>query len=126
MKKIMLSIIVLVFIISLIIVGSYAATKSDQEKLNRQHIEWVKKCLQDFSSIKPGMSRGEIEKKFRADGGLHDPYSVRFTHPSCRYFKIDVTFGKIRNVDDQNRGLGEKDDKVINVSKPYIERPFYD
>jgi len=126
MKRIILGFIILVFIILSVIVGSYAATKIDHEKLNREHIEWVKKCLQDFNSIKPGITRGEIEKKFRHDGGLiASPFSVRFTHPSCPYFKIDVRFVSKSNTDDQS-WKWEKEDKVDSVSKPYIERPFYD
>ncbi|MBA7668207.1 hypothetical protein ES703_76316 [subsurface metagenome] len=115
MKKTTLSIIVLTFIISLIVCGAYAATKSDQDKLNRQHVVWVKKCLQDFKSIKPGMKRSEIDKKFQTDGGLTGgPYYVRFKHPSCHYFKIDVTFKeKKRNADDQNRVGGRKKTKLV-------------
>jgi len=126
MKKITLGIIILIFIISSIIVGSYAATKSNKRKLNEERIAWVKKCLQDFNALKPGITRGEIEKKFRMDGGLiASPYSARFTHPSCPYFKIDVRFVSKRNADKEDLGF-EKEDKVDSISKPYIERPFLD
>ncbi len=123
MKKITLGMIILIFIISSIIVGSYAATKSDQRKLNEERIAWVRKCLQDFKSIKPGITRGEIEKTFRMDGGLiASPFSVRFLHPSCSYFKIDVRFV----INKSNIDGWAKGDRVESVSKPYIERPFYD
>ena len=88
----------------------------------RQHIDWVAKCLADFESIKPGMRREDIEERFPLDGGLQFPSPVRFLHPSCSYFKIDVEFDFERDPGDQNRAIKGKDDKVTDVSRPYIER----
>ncbi len=88
--------------------------------------EWVQACLRDFESIKAGMTREQVEKKFPMDGGLQTASPTRFVHPQCRYFKIEVGFEFQRDEADGNRAVMGKTDKVIAVSKPYLERPFAD
>jgi len=39
---------------------------------------------------------------------------------------MDVEFDFKRNPADQNRAITGKEDKVIRVSKPYIEEPDFD
>ena len=72
------------------------------------------------------MTRGQVEARLTTDGGLQGVSPVRFAHPACAYFKVDVAFEVKRNAADQNRALVDKADKVTKVSKPYIERPFSD
>ena len=93
---------------------------------DKEHTEWVEKCLADFKSIKAGMTRHEVEGKLMMDGGLQGAFPVRYIHPACPYFKIDVEFAFKKNAADQNRAITGKDDKVTRVSKPYIETPFLD
>ncbi len=88
--------------------------------------QWVESCLKDFESIKTGMTRAQVEAKVTMDGGLQNVSPVRFAHPACGYFKIDVEFAFKRNAADQNRAIADKADKVTKVSKPYIERPILD
>ena len=88
--------------------------------------QWVEKCLRDFASIKVGMPRSGIERKFPMDGGLQSVSPVRFTHPACAYFKMDVEFDFKRDAAGQNRAIWGKDDKCTKVSKPYIESPCRD
>lgn len=86
----------------------------------------VQKCLRDFETIKAGMTRSEVESRFPRDGGIQAFSLVRFVHPACPYFKIDVEFDCKRNAADQNRAIRSKDDKATKISKPYIESPFAD
>ena len=93
---------------------------------NKDCTRWVEKCLKDFQSIKPGMTRHEVENKFTMDGGLQMVSRVRFSHPTCAYFMIDVEFETKRDPADQNRAIWGKDDRVTKISKPYIESPAGD
>jgi len=104
----------------------YAQGQPPRGEADKVCTQWVWGCLRDFESIKPGMTRGEIESKFPMDGGLQSVSPVRFTHPACAYFKIDVEFDFKRNAADQNRAIWGKDDKATKVLKPYIERPVSD
>lgn len=92
----------------------------------RDRVTWVAKCLKDFQAIKVGMTRQHVEKRFHLDGGLQGVSPVRFTHPECPYFKIDVEFSFKRNPQDQNRAITSPDDRATKVSKPYFETPYLD
>ncbi|MBL7214470.1 MAG: hypothetical protein ISS71_02195 [Phycisphaerae bacterium] len=91
-----------------------------------EYEKWVIKCLKDYEFIKPGVTRAEIMRKFPMDGGLQTISPVRFVHPECSFFKVDVSFTFERDYTDQGRAIMGKNDKVVEVSKPYIENPFYD
>ena len=86
----------------------------------------IASCLKDFETLKPGMSRSEISRLFPLDGGIHRISVVRFTHPDCPYFKVDVEFEFDRNPDDQNRPTRGDNDRSTKISKPYLEAPFLD
>jgi hypothetical protein len=79
-----------------------------------------------FSVDQAGMARGEIEKRFAMDGGLQSVSTVRFTHPECGYFKIDVEFDFKRDEKEQGRAIWSPGDKATKVSRPYIEAPCMD
>jgi hypothetical protein len=91
-----------------------------------QNVELAGECFKNFESITNGMTRGEVEKKLMMDGGLRTVSPVRFIDPGCPHFKIKVEFGFKRDARDQNRAGESQDDKVIDVSKPYLEEPFTD
>lgn len=93
---------------------------------HNEHEAWVAKCLDDFKEIKPGMMRAEIEKRMTKDGGLQSYVTVRYVHPECSYFKIDVEYSVKRNPAEQGRVVPSADDKAVKVSKPYIENPHGD
>ena len=86
----------------------------------------VEQCLKDLESITNGMTRAQVGSKLRPDGGLRSASPVRFVHPECPYFKINVEFEFKRDPADQNRAVESGDDKVIRVSKPSLERPVSD
>jgi hypothetical protein len=104
----------------------YAQALPPRGEPDKDRTKWVDRCLGDFEFIKVGMRRAEIEGRLSKDGGLQVVSPVRFAHPACGYFKIDVEFDFKRNAADQNRAMWGKDDKATKVSKPYIERPFVD
>ena len=94
--------------------------------MKRDRTEWVQQCLKDFETIHPGMTRQEIKKKFPMDGGLQSFSAVRFVHPDCPYFKIDVEFELKKDIKNRNRAIHTQEDMAIKISKPYIERPIID
>ena len=93
------------------------------EGIDSQKLELV---LQDFESIRIGMTRAEVMTQFRMDGGLHSPSEMRFLHPLCSYCKVTVGFDFERDSQDQNRAIMAETDRVVAVSEPYLERPFFD
>ena len=91
-----------------------------------KNVELTGDYLKVFESITNGMSRAEVEREFQMDGGLQSASPVRFIHSGCPNFKVNVEFDFKRNGADQNRAVIGKEDKVIRVSRPYLERPFMD
>jgi hypothetical protein len=104
----------------------YSQVHSAPTAVDLERARWVAECLKDFESIKVGMTRSQIEQRFPLDGGIQGVSIGRFAHPACPYFKIDASFEFKRNAADQNRAIRADEDKVVKVSKPYIESPFYD
>lgn len=90
------------------------------------HIRWVEACLTDLEAIEVGMTRAEVESKLQMDGGLQAVSRVRFAHPNCPYFKLDVEFEVERDSSNKSRAVRGKDDTVKQISKPYVERPYID
>lgn len=115
-----------VAVILVVSAALYSAHGKPPRTPDRDHTAWVEKCLEDFNSVKKGATRHEVDAKFAMDGGLQGVSPVRYTHPACQYFKIDVEFDYKTNAADQNRAIQGKDDKVTRMSKPYVERPFLD
>lgn len=91
-----------------------------------KNVEFGGECLKNFESITNGMARAEVEKRLTMDGGLQSVSPVRYIDPGCPGFKISVEFDFKKDTTDQNRAIQAGDDKVIRVSKPYLERPFAD
>lgn len=91
-----------------------------------QNVEVIGGCLKNFESITNGMTRTEVERRLTMDGGLQGVSPVRFVDPKCPGFKINVEFDFKKDAADQGRAIFGKDDKVVHVSKPYLERPFMD
>ena len=91
-----------------------------------KNIEVAGDCLKNFESITNGMTRAEVKRRLEMDGGLTGASPVRFIDPKCPGFKITVEFDFKKDAADQGRAITSGADKVIRVSKPYLERPFMD
>lgn len=125
MKRIL--ILLAVFILAVIAVFSVRGLATEVDgKQKMERIAWVAKCLSDFRQIKPGMTRAEIEKRMHIDGGFQGYVTVRYFHPECSYFKIDVDFSVKQDQGKQGQIVSSADDKAMKVSKPYIENPQFD
>jgi hypothetical protein len=106
--------------------GLLHAADTQDKATQQERVKWVSRCMTELQSVKPGMTRAEVEKEFQMDGGLQGYVTVRYIHPECSYFKLDVKFLVKRNAEDQGRVVPTPKDKALSVSKPYIENPYCD
>jgi hypothetical protein len=97
-----------------------------QQKAYWDRMKLVGKCLADFDSLKPGMTRKEIGDRFNTDAGAHNVSSETYTHRECPYFKVDVEFALQLPRDSEGRASSSPGDKAISISKPYIASPRAD
>ena len=81
------------------------------------HTQWVINLLLLTTTIKPGMTRTDLLRVFTTEGGLstrtHRTYALR----QCPNIKVDVGFSIAGN---------EKNDKMTQISKPYLDAVHVD
>jgi len=89
-----------------------------------EHTEWIAKSLQEIESIKVGMTRAQLLKVFKEEGGISTRKWRRYAYRDCPYIKVDVEF---EVVGEPGAGLSESPkDKIIKISKPFLERSTLD
>ena len=70
------------------------------------------------------MNRADLLKLFEEDGGLQTIPAGRYVLKSCQLIQIEVKFNTQYGVDYQP--MPDRDLKITNVSKPYLERMAID
>ena len=112
----------------LTVICAYAASGVSLEEFDRlqERNAWLDNCIAEFSKAKVGMTRTEIEAIFPQDGGLHGFQNVRYRNPNCAYFKIDIAYTPAMTTNNDGRHPPSPNDRVANISKPYLEHPYND
>ena len=104
--------------------SSLAAQKSsgDQSaspKPDKEHTEWIESVLRSVDAIQPGMTRKELSSMFvEQGGGLWSRSQRAYVFRQCPYIKIDVKFALVPKggpFDEQ------PEDKIVEVSRPYLQ-----
>jgi hypothetical protein len=84
----------------------------------------AEKALTDIRSIKVGMTRRELKKVLTTEGGLSTRGSRTYVYGTCQYIKVDVQFQAIQHTSEKLKEF--PDDKIVGISKPYLEYPILD
>jgi hypothetical protein len=104
-------------------VKSIASSPQDSCSENRD--EWVKDSLEKMESIRPGMTREELMRLFRTEGGLSTGLHRTLVSQECPYFKVDVEFRGVGRPDRDSEGRVtlEEDarDVIVQISRPYLQ-----
>lgn len=121
-------------LLSVIVIGGAASVRTtgsaNPEPCVQGHDIWLAHLMEKMETIKPGMTRWDVLKVFRAEGGLPGPTPTglqrsRFVSQDCPYFKIDVEFEPVArgNLGYNLSGFLTEDnrDVIVKVSKPYVQ-----
>src|SRR5438045_8089837 len=81
------------------------------------HVHWVEDSLKAMNSIKPGMTRFDLQKVFTTEGGISMRIQRTFVYRGCPYFKVDVEF----EPDEATLQDESPKDKILRISKPYLD-----
>ncbi len=76
-----------------------------------------------IATIKPGMTRGQLLGLLRTEGGLYTRTQGRYVYKRCPYIKVIVKFEPTPTRDDINF---DPNDKIVEISKPFLEYPIFD
>ena len=116
-----IGILLIVGLLVIIVPRIYPQTQTANDQAHQQ---WLEERYREAISIKPGMSRADLLKLFDEDGGLQSIPAGRYVLKSCQLIQIEVKFNAQYGVDYQP--MPDKDLKITNVSKPYLERMAID
>ena len=113
-------------ILTSILIALTATGMAQGEKPKTDHdcCSIVTSALQAVDHIKKGMSRAEVEKEFRTEGGLFTREETFYVYRKCPLIKIKVTFE--RDPSYKDFATGSPKDRVLSVSQPYLQYPVMD
>lgn len=103
-------------LLGLVLVISSAGFAQSQNA--ESHTQWVTRSLKEMQSVKVGLSRADLLKVFKEEGGLSTRYHRRYVYRDCPYFKVDVEFEAVEAKAD---GGEHASDKITKISKPFLE-----
>ncbi|MBC7797894.1 MAG: hypothetical protein H7Z37_13555 [Pyrinomonadaceae bacterium] len=119
MKRILISVLIVFGSVSL-----FCLAKISNSQSQTSSCKCVSDALSDIEKIKVGMKRKDLDKMFSVDGGISTTNPQRFVYEQCNFIKVEVKF---EFIDTSNRFPKDSpDDKINEISKPYLEHPFYD
>jgi hypothetical protein len=82
-----------------------------------EHTQWVSNVLLLIGTIKPGMMRSDLLRVFTTEGGLSTRTHRTYVLRRCPIIKVDVEFSIAGN---------EANDKITQISKPYLDAVHVD
>ena len=114
----------LLCIIGLSLFATYSMTTREQDEPEQAHKRWLNERYAEATSIKPGMSRADLLRVFKEDGGFQSIPATRYILRSCDMIQIGVEFDT-----EYGQAYKEKPDedlKITKVSRPYLALPAMD
>jgi hypothetical protein len=119
--------------------GLYASQRSLSP---RQYDEWLQAKYTEATSVKVGMTRADLIKVFRIDGGLQQMIPTRYVLKGTSLIKVEVEFEKLpdskkvlvpedlkyETEEERERYQYIPNDqlKIKTISTPYLEPFNYD
>jgi hypothetical protein len=95
-----------------------------------EHVVWVAETLKRMQTITPGMTRAELLGVFTTEGGLSTGLHRMYVSRDCPYFKVDVDFEAVGRaaIDSDGRGtlIEGSEDRIVKISRPYLQFPNLD
>ena len=97
---------------------------SSKSRDTDEHTEWIMKTLKEIESVKVGMTRADLLRVFKEEGGISTRTRRRYVYHDCAYIKVDVEFEPVG--DPENKLRQSPRDKIIKISKPFLEWSIMD
>ena len=119
MRKISLTFLAVSLVAGFAVFVKPAARSQDP----KTHSEWVAQSLREMETIKVGMTRADLLRVFREEGGLSTRTQRQYVYRECLYIKVAVEFEPVETTGTLSEN-GK--DKIVKISRPFIERVVID
>jgi hypothetical protein len=93
------------------------------QSTSSSHNQWVAGVLKETNSIRVGMTRKDVLNVFTTEGGISTRLSRTYVYRGCPNIKVDIQFQAIQAPNDYRERL---DDKIVSLSKPYLDYSISD
>ena len=95
--------------------------------INQEHTQWIDQVMRSIATIKPGMTRKDLLRVFKQEGGLSTRTRKKYVYKHCPYIKVDVEFSPASDMDANQDAATEKpEDRIVRISRPYFEYSITD
>jgi hypothetical protein len=96
-----------------------------QRQRQLDHAAWVADALRRMQTIKPGMTRTDLLKVFKTEGGIPTTLHRTFVSRDWPYFKVDVEFQAVgrpnRDASGRVTMVDGSKDRIVKISRPYVQ-----
>jgi hypothetical protein len=103
------------------VIHTSARTRADEE-----HTQWIANLMQSIATIQPGMTRQDLFQVFTEEGGLSTRTRRTYVYKHCPYIKVDVEFSAVEDSGVDATSPENPADKIVKVSRPYLEPAHFD
>jgi hypothetical protein len=103
------------FFCVMLLLGSWVILPAPGQ--SSEHVLWVGQSLQVMQSVKPGMTRADVETIFVAQGGFSTRVQRTYAYRECHYFKVTVEFEPAPGAQEEE----SPKDKITSISKPFLD-----
>jgi hypothetical protein len=121
MRKLTWAALLLMFTVACVLAQEVAIDAGPELRVDQEHTQWIQHVMRSISTIKPGMTRKDLGRVLAEDGGLSFRSQGRYLYRHCPFIKVDVQFSPVDEEINQS-----PDDKIVKVSRPYLEYAFKD
>jgi hypothetical protein len=112
----------LVLTMSALISGLSVSYARQGDAIDAEHTKWIARVLHTIQTVKPGMTRSDLRKVFREEGGLSTRAHRKYVFNGCPFIKVDVDFV----FSDRDMASEKPEDKISSISRPYLEYSIMD
>jgi hypothetical protein len=88
--------------------------------IDQERTKWVAQVIRTILTIRPGMTRADLQKAFTENGGPLSPEDRRYVYRTCPYIKFDVDFAAA------DREMEKAEDRIAKISKLFLEYSIRD
>ena len=121
MRKVTWATFLLTFTVVGVLAQEVAIDARPGLQIDQEHTRWIQHVMNSILTIKPGMTRKDLSSVFTTEGGLSTRSEHRYIYKHCQNIKVDVQFAPIDQEADES-----PDDKIVKISKPYLEYTIFD